>query len=245
MNENEKPAIGSSEAAVLTVVELIARAAQMSEQHLAYWLDLYYQVRSRHEKDMTPLDLSELMMKVEEQGPVRIKLDRIEDKLNVILDLWKRHYDAADAAGFALAGVMPPDAPAQVLTLTADDLEAVEAMTEVVNDAIDKAAGGPSTPEPAAGSKKKQRLTGADLRKVRKKAGSDSGAGYQWRAYKRSVLERLSEARARGVTSAEISAASEGKLTDNAVMDFLEAVFRPIDDYRALEAALDRLAEEK
>ena len=51
MNENERPAIGSSEAAVLTVVELIARAAQMSEQHLAYWLDLYYQVRSRHEAE--------------------------------------------------------------------------------------------------------------------------------------------------------------------------------------------------
>lgn len=51
MNENEKPVIGSSEAAVLTVVELIARAAQMSEQHLAYWLDLYYQVRSRHEAE--------------------------------------------------------------------------------------------------------------------------------------------------------------------------------------------------
>ena len=62
MNENERPAIGSSEAAVLTVVELIARAAQMSEQHLAYWLDLYYQVRSRHERDMTPRDISELMV---------------------------------------------------------------------------------------------------------------------------------------------------------------------------------------
>ena len=59
------------------------------------------------------------------------------------------------------------------------------------------------------------------------------------------MLERLSEARAKGVTSAEISAASEGKLTDNAVMDFLEAAFRPIDDYRELEAALDRLAAEK
>lgn len=51
MNENERPAIGSSEAAVLTVVELIARAVQVSEQHLAYWLDLYYQVRSRHEAE--------------------------------------------------------------------------------------------------------------------------------------------------------------------------------------------------
>lgn len=157
MTENERPAIGSSEAAVLTVVELIARAAQMSEQHLAYWLDLYYQVRSRHEKDMTPCDLSELMMKVEEQGPVRVKLDRIEDKLNVILDLWKHRYDAADAAAFAFADIVPTPAPAQGLTLTANDLKDIEAMTEVVNDAIDKAAGGPSTPEPAAGSKKNNR----------------------------------------------------------------------------------------
>lgn len=159
MNENEKPAIGSSEAAVLTVVELIARAAQMSEQHLAYWLDLYYQVRSRHEKNMTPLDFSELMVKVEEPDPVRVQLDRIEDKLNEILDHWKHRYDAADAAAFALAGIVPtvspPPAPAQGLTLTADDLKDFGAMTEVVNDAIDKAAGGPSTPEPAVGSRKK------------------------------------------------------------------------------------------
>jgi hypothetical protein len=58
------------------------------------------------------------------------------------------------------------------------------------------------------------------------------------------VLQRLSEARAQGVTCAAIAAASAGKLTENAVMDFLEAAFRPIDDYRELEAALDRLAEE-
>lgn len=162
MNENERPAIGSSEAAVLTVVELIARAAQMSEQHLAYWLDLYYQVRSRHEAEKGAL-----------------------------------------------------------LEVTAD---------------------GPATPEPAAGSKKKQRLTGADLRAIQKKSTSDGG-GYQWREYKRSVLQRLSEARAQGVTSAAIAAASAGKLTENTVMDVLEAVFRPIEDYRALESALDRLAE--
>lgn len=85
MNENEKPEIGTSEAAVLTVVELIARAAQMSEQHMAYWLDLYYQVRSRREKEMTPLDFSELMVKVEEPDPVLVRLDRIEAKFNEIL----------------------------------------------------------------------------------------------------------------------------------------------------------------
>lgn len=59
------------------------------------------------------------------------------------------------------------------------------------------------------------------------------------------MLQRLSEARAQGVTSAAIAAASAGKLTENAVMDFLEAAFRPIDDYRELETALDRLAAGK
>lgn len=182
MNENEKPAIGSSEAAVLTVVELIARAAQMSEQHMAYWLDLYYQVRSRHEAKN-----GEMFLKIR---PVR--------------------------------------------PITADDVEQAESVIEAVDDAIEKAA---------VGSKKKQPLTGADLRAVQKK--KRDGAGYQWRDYKRSVLQRLSEARAQGVTSAAIAAASAGKLTENAVMDFLEAAFRPIDDYRELEAALDRLAAEK
>lgn len=76
MNENEKPAIGSSEAAVLTVVELIARAAQMSEQHMAYWLDLYYQVRSRHEAKN-----GEMFLKIR---PVRpIKADDVEQAESV------------------------------------------------------------------------------------------------------------------------------------------------------------------
>lgn len=220
MNENERPAIGSSEAAVLTVVELIARAANMSEQHLAYWLDLYYQVRSRHEKIMTP-DFDDLLIKVESPDPVMEKLDEIGRKLDEL----RGQLVTAKAVNLELLQVAP---------ITADDIEQAKAVSEAVDDAIEKAA---------AGSKKKQPLTGADLRAVQKK--KRDGAGYQWRDYKRSVLQRLREARAQGVTSAAIAAASAGKLTENAVMDFLEAAFRPIDDYRELEAALDRLAAEK
>lgn len=220
MNENERPAIGSSEAAVLTVVELIARAANMSEQHLAYWLDLYYQVRSRHEKIMTP-DFDNLLIKVESPDPVMVKLDEIERKLD---ELRGQHVTAKAAKPELL----------QVTPITEEDVKQAEAVSDAVNDAIEKAA---------AGSKKKQPLTGADLRAVQKK--KRDGAGYQWRDYKRSVLQRLREARAQGVTSAAIAAASAGKLTENAVIDFLEAAFRPIDDYRELEAALDRLAAGK
>ena len=39
-------------------------------------------------------------------------------------------------------------------------------------------------------------------------------------------------------------AASDGKVTENTVLDILNAVPRPIEDYRALDAALDRCAAE-
>lgn len=45
------PALGTPEAAVQTCVNLIARATGQSEERLAYWLDLYYQVRSAYEAE--------------------------------------------------------------------------------------------------------------------------------------------------------------------------------------------------
>lgn len=51
MNENALPRIGTSEAAVLACVDLIARAVQISEERVAYYLDLYYQTRSRYESE--------------------------------------------------------------------------------------------------------------------------------------------------------------------------------------------------
>ena len=128
MNENERPAIGSSEAAVLTVVELIARAANMSEQHLAYWLDLYYQVRSRHEKIMTP-DFDNLLIKVESPDPVMVKLDEIGRKLD---ELRGQHVTAKAAKPELL----------QVTPITEEDVKQAEAVSDAVNDAIEKAAAG-------------------------------------------------------------------------------------------------------
>ena len=45
-----------------------------------------------------------------------------------------------------------------------------------------------------------------------------------------------------GLTVAQIAAAY-GALTENTVLDILNAAPRPIEDYRALAAALDKLAE--
>ena len=43
--------LGTPEAAVRSCVSLIAAASEMKEAYLAYWLDLYYQVRARYEAE--------------------------------------------------------------------------------------------------------------------------------------------------------------------------------------------------
>lgn len=45
------PEIGTAAAAVQTCVNLIAGMAGQPEKYVAYWLDLYYQVRSLYEKE--------------------------------------------------------------------------------------------------------------------------------------------------------------------------------------------------
>ena len=60
MNENEKPVLGSSEAAVLACVDLIARAVQVSEERVSYYLDLYYQVRIRYEAEIRRMPMDDI-----------------------------------------------------------------------------------------------------------------------------------------------------------------------------------------
>jgi len=51
IKETDLPELGTPEAAVQTCVNLISRATGQPEDRLAYWLDLYYQVRSAYEAD--------------------------------------------------------------------------------------------------------------------------------------------------------------------------------------------------
>lgn len=124
MNENEKPAIGSSEAAVLTVVELIARAVQVSEQHLAYWLDLYYQVRKAHE-DRSAEEAARLQRDKEVAEILKAFGGRQDDRPRTPAPAKDINEKLAAGVGAAVEGAL--------LEVTADGL---------------------STPEPAAGSKK-------------------------------------------------------------------------------------------
>ena len=65
------------------------------------------------------------------------------------------------------------------------------------------------------------------------------------REFKIRVAERLREARTHGVKVGDIVTASCGAVPDGAVLTILDGGFRPIADYRALDAALDQLAVEK
>ena len=102
-------------------------------------------------------------------------------------------------------------------------------------------------PEPPAAQKKnrapltvseRRKLQNAEKEKKRIQGRSD------WREFKRATFARLQEAKAGGLTIGAIVAASDGKVTENTVLDILNAVPRPIEDYRALDAALDRCAAE-
>lgn len=50
-NREELPELGSKEAAVLSCVSLIAGMCGQPEAAIAYWLDLYYQVRCAYEAE--------------------------------------------------------------------------------------------------------------------------------------------------------------------------------------------------
>ena len=47
----DAPALGTAEAAVRSCVNLIATATDLHEEQLAYWLDMYYQLRRAYEAE--------------------------------------------------------------------------------------------------------------------------------------------------------------------------------------------------
>ena len=247
MNENEKPALGSSEAAVLTVVELIARAAQMSEQHMSYWLDLYYQVRFKHEAAEIYGELTE---RTAGPDPVMARLDELEKKIDELKN------------GVTLKMDVRPVHPApyrtaeDVIRIRPEDLavdqDPAAAFIKQFAEADDAAV--PSR-APAPTEKAEEDPTpvmrGRETIKLQERAKSESRSEAvkrqkaQERAFKMRVADRLREARANGVRIGDIVTASCGDVPDGAVMTILEGRFRPIADYRALDAALDQLAVEK
>ena len=251
MNENEKPALGSAEAAVLTVVELIARAASMSEQHVSYWLDLYYQVRSRYEFENS-LNFDNLIIKKEEPDPVMARLDELEKKIDELKN------------GVTLKMNVRPVHPApyrtaeDVIRIRPEDLAVDQDPAAAFIKQFAEADDGDTSSDaarhlPLEGKAEEDPtpvMRGRETIKLQERAKSESRSEAvkrqkaQERAFKMRVADRLREARTHGVKIADIVTASCGNVPDGAVLTILDGGFRPIADYRALDAALDQLAKD-
>lgn len=285
MNENEKPALGSTEAAVLTVVELIARAAQMSEQHMSYWLDLYYQVRFKHEAAEIYGELTE---RTAGPDPVMARLDELEKKIDeldgvarnlqcVVSDrlslpehknpgrnaegprywLAKAAADAVRRAENQIAlnemlaeprhSIVPPTPPDKYPPAPPRPAGKKEPETED-NTSSDAARHLPlegkaeEEPTPVMRGRETIKLQERAKSETRSEAVKKQKAAE--REFKIRVAERLREARTHGVKIGDIVTASCGAVPDGAVLTILDGGFRPIADYRALDAALDQLAKD-
>lgn len=250
MNENEMPALGSTEAAVLTVVELIARAAQMSEVHLSYWLDLYYQVRFKHEAAEIYGELTE---RTAAPDPVMARLDELEKKIDELKNgvTLKMDVRPVHPAPYRTAEdvirirpedlAVEPDPAAAFIKQFAEADEGDTSSDAERHLPLEGKAEGEQTPV----------MRGRETIKLQERAKSETRSEAvkkqkaAEREFKIRVAERLREARTHGVKIGDIVSASCGKVPDGAVLTILDGGFRPIADYRALDAALDQLAVEK
>lgn len=252
MNENEKPALGSTEAAVLTVVELIARAAQMSEQHMSYWLDLYYQVRFKHEAAEI---YGELCTTTEDRNAVKDRLDELTAQVSNLqsvvrdmLTLPEYENPGRTAEGpREWHSFVPPTPPDKYPPAPPRPAGRKEPETE--GDTSSDAARhlpleGKAEEEPTPVMRGRETIKLQERAKSETRSEAVKKQKAAEREFKIRVAGRLREARTHGVKIGDIVTASCGKVPDGAVLTILDGGFRPIADYRALDAALDQLAKD-
>lgn len=82
--------IGTREAAVLSCVNVIAAVTAQREELLAYWLDLYYQVRLAYEREVHPEQFAAA------PAPV-LPVMRPEDVYSAVRQIWGERIAAAPA----------------------------------------------------------------------------------------------------------------------------------------------------
>ena len=219
MAEIERPALGSPEAAVRSMVNLIATAARVDEEQLAYWLDAYYQLRAAYERDDAP-------------APGTPDPADLAGKLDAVAEQITRGMEIISTQVWKISG--------QLLN-AADDKPSSGAARHLPPEE----GNGESKELPPAIMKSSRVLPSADQAAIQSKKRTRSqeaaAADKSQRAYKMRVADRLRQVRANGVTTAQIVEAGHGSVPDGAVLGIVGGEFRPIADYRAIEAALDEL----
>lgn len=178
--------LGTTEAAVRSCVSIIAAVTAQREEVLAYWLDLYYQVRRAYE--------------IDQKNETDPQLIRREDLYPVIRELMK-----------------------DALKSTARE-KAVEKMAKAAGTSSAAAA----APSPQGEGQESQDAPAP-------KAGG-------WAKKKILIRDRLLQARADGVTIAQLTnAGGTGVCLESEVFGILNAAKLDMKSYRRVEAALDAL----
>ena len=190
LGQEELP-IGTTEAAVRSCVSIIAAVTAQREDVLAYWLDLYYQVRRAYE--------------IDQKNETDPQLIRREDLYPVLRELMK-----------------------DALKSTAKD----EAIKRAAKKSASAAGGAGADPQEAIVIK-----TGSAADPSGSVAGEPKVSG--WTKKKVLIRDRLLQARADGVTIAELEQA--GGVFSREILGILEGAKIEMKSYRRVEAALDAL----
>ena len=182
---------------------------------LAYWLDLYYQVRRAYEIEQG-----------REEDP---RLIRMEDLYPAMREMMR---DALKSTAKEKAKERATDAGTRT---TPQPLRG--------SSPDQGSQGGPSrTPAPTGKAEDGKTLSPAEAGQLPLQ-GSQGGARVGgWAAKKAAIRDRLLKARAEGVTIAEITnAGSKGVCFESEVFGILNAAKMDMQSYRRVEAALDAL----
>ena len=215
-----RPAIGTTEAAVRSCVSLMAAVFGQREELLAYWLDLYFQVRSAYERENAP-----------EPDPWVITRT----------DLYPVMRELMQDALKSTAGDGPPRASAPTITDPMDLAKAVEKAMDRrarVMDSQDTDDGPPRSSRAGTASHENPRVASDPT--VAEIPGPQTGVK-GWAAKKAAIRDRLIAARDQGVTAAQLVTASEQKISDAEIYAILNAAKADMGTYRRLEAALEAM----
>lgn len=225
MERSEAPAIGTTEAAVRSCVSLMAAVFGQSEELIAYWLDLYFQVRSAYERE------------ARKDQPAPLRVEEVYTLIREIL-----HEELAAVAVVPLAGIRAEEredgGPQIVAPEVTDPMELAKAAEKAMGRRA--RAMGSQDAEGIPYEKPRvitaQEAAEAETRKPEEPAPEKTLRG--WAAKKNLIRNRLLLQRKQGVTIAQIVKASEGAVTEKEIIRILNAEKVQTEVYKRLEAAL-------
>ena len=234
MERSETPAIGTTEAAVRSCVSLMAAVFGQSEDLIAYWLDLYFQVRSAYEREQR------------QDQPAPLRVEEVYTLIREIL-----HEELAAVAVVPLAGIRAEEredgGPEIVAPEVTDPMELAKAAEKEMGrraramgsqDAGDGTGDAEGIPYEKPRVITAQEAAEAETRAKDPAPEKPAPALRGWAAKKNQIRNRLLLQRKKGVTIAEIVNASEGAVTEKEIIRILNAEKVPTETYKRLEAAL-------